>query len=941
MEGLQGAPTAGSTGLRIQPARPAKPSKRLLVSGISKGVSRGQLQAELSKYGQVEDIKALRDEGALVVEYTHIDHAELAVKHLNGKWMGNSRIQVDFLKVQSPKQEIPTNLKQHVLEERDRSGVHVFPINSPRMQANVVPQPFTSFPATPSDFQGKPTNFKQQSFEERDRNNLHIFPANPVRMQMNASSQMPRSLPPTPNNIQNLPKSDPGSKQDIPTKVLWIGYPPNTKIDRQGLHNALILSGEIESLKVFESESHALVEFRSIGEAMRAKDAFQGRLLNNPAIQIRYAREAEPLFQVKGSPSSSATFGGTPHQGLSSTDGLQIASGQKFGQLAPNVVHRSPRSNENMKSNAFIHNRSNEEPWFLRPENVHNDTLPSQLGKRPHTSPDPRAIKPVLDTFYSEGFQEKPKKLKFDVDPSSKGSVERGPNIRFGTELVHHAGKHSGISMADKDSFVTKERTSGRHMGIEPRSSREVGNIVPASDDKISGGVMEEGRNMDAKEIYCWHGTIAKGGTPVCRAKCAQSVTGIESKFPEVVDCSAKTSLDMLAKHFDHKNCYGLVHFLPERDEDADAYYELLNIFRFKNQAGVARLSNGVTLFIVPPSFFSKNILGISQSDNLMGILLSFGQQNPSAHNANQTVQNNFTHAQKEQISNAHTTHAQIPSAQHGTNIQRTSLSPQRPPTSGNGAGNDQRNSQRNPVDQYQHNVLLRPELIQALTSIFPENNASNAGGFISPSTSGVDASQNNIQLETARLNQQPQRMISEHIKEDNKHNVFNDQHSFNRTRLPAEHDIIQNSKDLYKHDIKGSNNQFQLDGSHKDKHPWSVMESFNNKGDYSSVFAGQASAQQKTGPLSFQNAAYGESSHRTKLMDEKAEVHSECMNPAQKFQEIGAALLNHGHGITEDDPEKNQRYQSTLQFAASLLLQLQKQQADSIAGNMQNQGTK
>lgn len=49
-----------------------------------------------------------------------------------------------------------------------------------------------------------------------------------------------------------------------------------------------------------------------------------------------------------------------------------------------------------------------------------------------------------------------------------------------------------------------------------------------------------------------------------------------------------------------------------------------------------------------------------------------------------------------------------------------------------------------------------------------------------------------------------------------------------------------------------------------------------------------------------------------------------ELPNQAQQFQ---TALSGSGQGSSEAEADKNQRYQSTLQFAANLLLQIQQQQ--------------
>ncbi|WJX11967.1 hypothetical protein P8452_02512 [Trifolium repens] len=74
-----------------------------------------------------------------------------------------------------------------------------------------------------------------------------------------------------------------------PSNILWIGYPPNVQIDEQMLHNAMILFGEIERIKSVPSRNYSFVEFRSVDEARCAKEGLQGRLFNDPRIAINFS----------------------------------------------------------------------------------------------------------------------------------------------------------------------------------------------------------------------------------------------------------------------------------------------------------------------------------------------------------------------------------------------------------------------------------------------------------------------------------------------------------------------------------------------------------------------------------------------------------------------------------------------------------------------------
>jgi RNA recognition motif. (a.k.a. RRM, RBD, or RNP domain) len=97
-----------------------------------------------------------------------------------------------------------------------------------------------------------------------------------------------------------------------PTNILWIGYPPDVKIDEQLLHNAMILFGEIERIKCFPARRYAFVEFRNTDEARRAKEGLQGRLFNDPRIHIVYSNSESRLDFASNKDSFAAdppTFG--------------------------------------------------------------------------------------------------------------------------------------------------------------------------------------------------------------------------------------------------------------------------------------------------------------------------------------------------------------------------------------------------------------------------------------------------------------------------------------------------------------------------------------------------------------------------------------------------------------------------------------------------------
>ena len=76
----------------------AKPSKHVWVGGFGSSVTKEKLEEELSKFGNIEDFKFIRDRNIALVDFVRLEDACAAVKSLNGLQIGGYRIRVDFLR---------------------------------------------------------------------------------------------------------------------------------------------------------------------------------------------------------------------------------------------------------------------------------------------------------------------------------------------------------------------------------------------------------------------------------------------------------------------------------------------------------------------------------------------------------------------------------------------------------------------------------------------------------------------------------------------------------------------------------------------------------------------------------------------------------------------------------------------------------------------------
>ncbi|XP_010527796.1 PREDICTED: flowering time control protein FPA-like [Tarenaya hassleriana] len=369
-----------------------------------------------------------------------------------------------------------------------------------------------------------------------------------------------------------------GKADGQPSNILWIGYPPSVQIDEQMLHNAMILFGEIERIKSFPSRHFSLVEFRSAEEARRAKEGLQGRLFNDPRITIMYSNCDLPHGQ----------------------DNTRFYSGVK-------------RSRPEM----FM----NDPPFTSSPTDTYGPGNAVMGSRAPHSSGIPGSMRLL------RGSMERQQADTEYSDADGRESTWRRPSPRGDGILPSPAqgmrlkpGSWEGYDPAQLDRETKRTRRDGSVDAYPPVGMED---RVTGLDRSYGLGpvVARPGRGFPNAD-HIWRGTIAKGGTPICHARCVPIGKGIEIELPEVVNCSARTGLDMLAKHYAEAIGFDTVFFLPDSEDDFASYTEFLHYLGSKNRAGVAKLDDGTTLFLVPPSDFLTTVLKVSGPERLYGIVL-------------------------------------------------------------------------------------------------------------------------------------------------------------------------------------------------------------------------------------------------------------------------------------------------------------------------------
>lgn len=98
-----------------------------------------------------------------------------------------------------------------------------------------------------------------------------------------------------------------------------------------------------------------------------------------------------------------------------------------------------------------------------------------------------------------------------------------------------------------------------------------------------------------------------------------------------MINCSARTGLDMLAKHYADATGFDIVFFLPDSEDDFVSYTEFLRYLGSKSRAGVVKVDAGTTLFLVPPSDFLTNVLQVDGPERLYGVILHIPQISAAA----------------------------------------------------------------------------------------------------------------------------------------------------------------------------------------------------------------------------------------------------------------------------------------------------------------------
>ncbi|KAE8729747.1 RNA recognition motif-containing protein, putative isoform 2 [Hibiscus syriacus] len=664
-----------------------------------------------------------------------------------------------------------------------------------------------------------------------------------------------------------------------PSNHLWVGNLPGDTVDSD-LTELFNKFGALDSVTTYSSRSYSFVYFKRLEDAKAARDALQGAALHGNQIKIEFARPAKPCKNLwhgrcfwgheKHEWEANRWMGSSDSHSLAKRAHSQLGGQKVDGQPSKVLWIGYPPSvqiDEQMLHNAMI--------LFGEIENM--KSFPS----RHHAFVEFRSVEEARRA--KEGLQ-----------------GIKGP--RPGTMFSDHPFRPSQMDILGQNHPLLPNTVSG-----SLPSSGILGSNVP----------IRSFSHQEYNDLYAFTETSIwfMGGMPVCHARCVPIGKGLETELPGVVNCSARTGLDTLANHYREAIGFDIVFFLPDSEDDFASYTEFLRYLGSKNRAGVAKFDDGTMLFFVPPSEFLTKVLKVLGPERLCGVVLKLNPQVPSA--APPQPHPPLSHPGYSHLKEEHTL------KEYGRVLHEDSNPPARP------LGQSTMQSQQpNTAGVLSHTgVALTPDLIATLASFLPMTSQSTAVGGVQPplmiSTTQSSLTQTNA-LKGPSVWNQDQQPSETAVPSFQRFNP-------SAQLPPVQHYSTISSTPAHSAQMAHGGTQFQQSaiGLPQQGAASSMpLTNFNipSQSEHASGSGlyGAPTLQQPSNPNVLSNQALGATvSQPLNLM----QAETQNLDPPSQVQPLQSVLSGAGQGTSDVEVDKNQRYQSTLQFAANLLLQIQQKQ--------------
>ncbi|KAI7996365.1 Flowering time control protein FPA [Camellia lanceoleosa] len=169
---------------------------------------------------------------------------------------------------------------------------------------------------------------------------------------------------------------------------------------------------------------------------------------------------------------------------------------------------------------------------------------------------------------------------------------------------------------------------------------------VSMAPNKILSGrsrsILQEERNRDGNGNRDFADSLLQD---TCSQSIVSSMVAHSTTRPEFLDYTARTGLDMLAKHYHQAASAWVVFFVPGSDGDIGFYNEFMHYPEEKRRAAVVKLDERTTLFLVPLQFSAK-VLKVPGQLSISSVILrlehSGSNLRSSLQHPNEKIDTNF-----------------------------------------------------------------------------------------------------------------------------------------------------------------------------------------------------------------------------------------------------------------------------------------------------------
>eukprot|EP00897_Mesotaenium_endlicherianum_P004841 jgi/Mesen1/4385/ME000222S03506 len=583
----------GGTPMRIEYAKGAKQSRHLWVGGIGPSVSTQQLEAEFARFGRVEEFKFLRDRNCAFIDFYEVEDAVRAVQALNGKRFADEVLRVDYGRSMGPK----AGSREDRGDGKD-SRSSKDPLTSP-----------DSYRRRPSD-----DGHRRSSADHR-------------------SDQLQQGG---------------AEAEGEPSEVLWVGFPLYIKVDEHMLRDAFEPHGRVLRVKCFPGRTYAFVQFERVDDACRAKKLLDQKLFGDQRVHIRFSKSdigaLEDRFGGGGPPDvrgSNGRVSTPPERGMAA----RLDRGDPHHHRGGDAP-LSPGQSRGRGGGFEYSSRSRAGPMQQQQQDMEYHPLPPPQASLPptyggggprtgglrreyedlgegvggddaymHDPKRPRRMQQqqqqyAPDTLLPPPYDERPPRGYDMPPPIDNRPLFEPPPSYGGPSAQAPPGGGSRLLRPPLDGPPAPQ-----HL---PPPVNPGAVVVPSG-----GAPVGRPPSTPASGGSLWVGSLAKGGTLICRARAFPVNKGSDVVLPDVINCTARTDLDTLAKHiFQAGGTFGVLALIPEADADVPPYEDFVQYLGEKHRAGVAKLADGSTLFLVPPSDFSLQVLKVPRNDTLFGVTL-------------------------------------------------------------------------------------------------------------------------------------------------------------------------------------------------------------------------------------------------------------------------------------------------------------------------------